>query len=195
MQRLFTLEKKKRINKRTMYRDFFIKATIKGVVRSTSKADAVVLNDAEILNWYAVSVSGNEKNLEFSISEKPQGDNITAYIAPKKGVKTDMEGFLTQGALKKARFCLTINRKFKIYIGDDPLSLATEICLINRIMEKRKFKGDIILRLEAESIGNDTKSYYNATIKNWKNISNNVSLYEIQNYIGDTVELTEDNAL
>jgi len=195
VHKFFKIEKRKKINRRYEYKDFFIKVTVKGSVRPTSKANAVELGDVEIINWYAVSVSGDGSTLKFSISSKPAGSSINAYLEPRPGEVAELEGYLTQGILKGAQFSLVLNKKLKTYIGNDPLSWATEARVINRIMSRKGFKGDLVMQFDAEVINRTMNLYKNARIKEWKSISDRVSLYKVPNYIDNTEELTENNAL
>ena len=195
VQRFYKVERRKRVNKRYEYKDFLIKVTVKGVVRPTSKANAVELGDAEIVNWYGVTISGDGNSLRFSIAEKPTNTKIASYLSPHSGEGVDLEGFATKDAMKGGRLALVLNKKLKTYMGNDSLSLATEIRAINRIMIRKGFKGELILQLNAEVENREMELYQNARILEWKVVTDRVTLYPIQSYIDDPVPLTKDNSL
>ncbi len=194
IKQFYDTQKKLKHNKRNDFHSFLIKATIRGVVKP-AKAGAVNLEKAEIVNWYGVEVLYQGAFLEFNIEAEPSGGTITNYREPLKSKSVDVTGFLDTFQDRGAKLLMKVGKKWNLTIGNDPLSLATEARQIYTIMCKKGFRSALKLTIKAEDDNAKMKLLKNASIVDWKATGGAIALYPIQNYISDSVTLSESNAL
>ena len=186
--------KKTKQNKRDDYKNFLIKATLKGVVKPTT-AGAVQIERASIVNWYGVDIAFDGASLQFTVKNKPAGGSITDYEQPYTNKSVDLTGFLSTVQIRSAKLIVKVDKKWALTMGNDPLSLATEAQKIYNIMCRKGFRSAMKLKIKAEDENARMRLLKNAKIIEWEATGGAVALYPVQNYLGNTTTLTEDNAL
>jgi hypothetical protein len=189
LRNFFEQEKAHLSSKSATYRNFYIKATIRGTCAASKRANKVDLRDATMVAWYGARALRVGRGLSIDIGERFSAEKVPLYqrtdlVLPSR----EQQGGLKRLHAISRQFILTLESTPYI-MNADPLSLATEAWRICEMCKVNAITSPLELTVSAHPADSLARRFVETHITGWRSTNPMLMVYEMVNNIGDTVAM------